>query len=153
MKVKRSLSLSTASAIVDTALSVARQSDFNPLTVIVLDSGGIPIAFKSEDGCGILRYNVAFGKAYGALGMGTSSRDLGDRMAQRSNFSNALSAASDGRFVPVPGGVLIIDNEGAAIGSVGISGDTSDKDELCAVHAICEAGFKSEPDAANSESP
>lgn len=145
MKVKRSLSLAAASAIVDGALAIARQQGFDPLTVVVLDSGGIPIAFKSEDGCGILRYNVALGKAYGPLGMGTSSRDLGDRMAARPNFSNALSAASDGRFIPVPGGVLIMDEDGAAVGSVGISGDVSAKDEFCAIHAIRDAGFTPEP--------
>jgi len=145
MKVKRSLSLVDAATIVDVALKTGREQDFDPLVVVVLDSGGVPVAFKSEDGTGVMRFDVAMGKAYGALGMGTSSRNLRDRMEKRPNFSNALSAASDGRFVPVPGGVLIVDDEGFAIGAVGISGDTSLKDEYCAIVAIKHVGHRTEP--------
>jgi uncharacterized protein GlcG (DUF336 family) len=145
MKVKRSLDLASAVAIVDGALNYARTAGTNPLCVIVLDGGGIPVAFKSEDGCGLLRFNVAKAKAYGALGMGTSSRDLRDRMADRPNFASALAAASDGQFLPAPGGVLIVDADGNAVGAVGVSGDTSEKDEYCAIMAIRDAGFASNP--------
>lgn len=145
MKVKRSLSLHDAAAIVDTALKCGREKNFDPLVVVVLDSGGVPVAFKSEDGTGVMRFDVAMGKAYGALGMGTSSRTLQDRMEERQNFSSALSTVSDGRFVPVPGGVLIVDDDGFAIGAVGISGDVSVKDEYCAIVAIKKTGFSTEP--------
>lgn len=145
MHVKRSITLETSSAIIDIALKIAHDNAINPLAIVVLDSGGNPVAFKCEDGSGILRYNVAFGKAYGALGMGTSSRDLRDRMAQRPIFANALSAASDGQFIPVPGGVLILDEDNHVIGAVGVSGDTSEKDEYCAINAIKEAGYSTAP--------
>lgn len=145
MKIKTILSLAKADEIVDESLRLARHHDMTPLTVVVLDSGGKIIAVKSEDGSGILRYNVAFGKAWGALGMGVSSRLIRDRLKERPVFQGALAAASDGRFIPVPGGVLIVDGDGATIGSVGISGDTSEKDEFCGIKAIKSAGFASEP--------
>ena len=88
---------------------------------------------------------VAFGKAWGALGMGKSSRLIRDRLSARPTFVNALAAASDGRFIPVPGGVVILDHEGFAVGAVGISGDSSEKDEFCAIQGIRAAGFGAEP--------
>lgn len=146
MHVKRSITLEKSSAIIDVALRIARDNTTAPLAIVVLDSGGNPVTFKCEDGCGVLRYNVAFGKAYGALGMGTSSRDLRDRMVHRPIFANALSAASDGQFIPVPGGVLILDENQHIIGAVGASGDTSEKDEYCVVNAIKEIGYLTAPD-------
>ena len=145
MKLKPTLSLKKAEAIVDSALKHGRDAGLLPLTVVVLDAGGKIIASKSEDGSGILRFDVALGKAWGALGMGISSRLIRDRLSKRPVFQNALAAASDGRFVPVPGGVLIEDGDGYTIGAVGISGDTSEKDEYCAVSAVGAAGLNSEP--------
>lgn len=145
MQVKRSLTLDTAADLVDLCLDTAVRSGVDPLCVVVLDSGGIPVAMKSQDGCGILRFDVALGKAYGALGMGTSARDLGDRMAARPNFASAMVGLSGGRFVPNPGGVLILDQDGIAIGALGVSGDTSEKDEYCAITAIHALGLKSAP--------
>lgn len=139
------LTLHDAALIVDTALATGRQAGMMPLTVAVLDAGGHLVALKREDGSGILRADVAIGKAWGALGMGTSSRSLRDRLADRPNFVNALAAASDGRFVPVPGGVLIRDAGTEIVGAVGISGDTSDKDEYCAITGIHAAGLRSDP--------
>jgi uncharacterized protein GlcG (DUF336 family) len=140
------LTLKAAAAIVDAALAAGRAQSMMPLTVAVLDAGGHLVAFQREDGSGILRPEIAIGKAWGALGMGQSSRTLRDRLADRPNFVSALSAASDGRFVPVPGGVLIRDG-GGVLGAVGISGDTSDKDEYCAVTGIRAAGLTPDPPA------
>lgn len=145
MRLQVSLSLEQASAIIDEALRLGNEEGLLPLTVVVLDAGGKIVAVKSEDGSGIMRYDVAFGKAWGALGMGISSRLIRDRLANRPTFINALAAASDGRMIPVPGGVLVRDADGVTIGAVGISGDTSDKDEYCAVTAIAGVGLKSEP--------
>lgn len=145
MRIRRTLSLEHASAIVDEALRVGRAEQMHPLTVVVLDAGGSIVASKSEDGSGILRFDIALGKAWGALGMGISSRLIRDRLSARPVFQNALAAASDGRLIPVPGGVLIEDETGDTIGSVGISGDTSEKDEYCAISAIRAVGLKSEP--------
>ena len=105
-----SLSLHDATTIVDAALAVGRDAHTLPLTVVVLDTGGHPIALKREDGSGILRVDISMGKAWGALGMGMSSRTIRDRLRDRAAFQGALAAASGGRFVPVPGGVLITDS-------------------------------------------
>lgn len=145
MKIKSIFPLSDAELIVDAALKAGRDNNLLPLTVVVMDAGGKIIAVKSEDGSGIVRFEIAFGKAWGALGMGISSRLLRDRLADRPVFQNAIAAASGGRFVPVPGGVLIENANGETIGAVGISGDTSEKDEYCAISAIRAAGYKSEP--------
>ena len=139
------VTLEQASVIVDAALTAGREQGFMPLTVVVLDAGGHIVALKREDGSGILRVEIARGKAWGSLGMGVPSRLLGERLADRPTFQGALSAASEGRFVPVPGGVLIRDEAGHIIGAVGISGDTSDKDEYCAIQGIRAAGLASEP--------
>ncbi len=144
-RLKQSLPLTTANAIIQAALETGRSHDMLPLTVVVLDSGGRMVAMQSEDGSGIMRLEVAFGKAWGALGMGISSRLIRDRLSARPTFVNALAAASEGRMIPVPGGVMVLDAEGAGIGAVGISGDTSEKDEFCAIAGIHAAGLASEP--------
>ena len=142
-----SVTLAQASTIVDVALKKARDSNLAPLTVAVLDSGGHLVAFKREDKSGILRFDIAFGKAWGALGMGFGSRTLASRAAKTPQFFTMLAAASGGRMVSNPGGVLIKDASGTIVGACGISGDTSDKDEMCAVAGIEAAGLKADPGA------
>ena len=144
------LTLALASIIVDTALKTAREKNFAPLTVAVLDAGGHLVAFKREDKSGILRFDIAFGKAWGALGMGFGSRTLFERAEKTPMFFTALAAASGGRVVTNPGGVLIRDANGEIIGAVGISGDTSDNDEICAIAGIAAAGLKADPGGAKS---
>lgn len=135
------LTLEQANTIVEAALARGAALGLNPLSVAVLDSGGHLIAFQRQDESSIMRFEIASGKAWGALGMGRSSRGLAQVAAERPAFVNALMAASGGRVVPVPGGVLIQDGQGATIGAVGISGDTSDKDEDCALAGIKAAGL------------
>ena len=137
-----SVTLAQASTIVDVALKKGRETNCAPLTVAVLDAGGHLVAFKREDRSGILRFDIAYGKAWGALGMGFGSRELAERAAKNPVFIGALTTIAQGRLVPVPGGVLIKDAGGAVLGAVGISGDTSDKDEVCAVAGIEVAGLK-----------
>jgi uncharacterized protein GlcG (DUF336 family) len=141
------LPLVDASDIVDAALRLGKENGLLPLTVAVLDVGGNLLAFKRDDGSGILRGDIAIGKAWGALGMGISSRTIKERLGDRPAFQGALAAASQGRFVPVPGGVLICGNDGTVVGAAGISGDASDKDEFCAITAINETGYKAHPEA------
>src|SRR6201988_77019 len=119
------VTLAQASTIVDSALKQGRETSCAPLTVAVLDAGGHLVAFKREDKSGILRYDIAYGKAWGALGMGFGSRTPFERAAHPPQFFNALYAASGGRVVSNPGGVLIRDAADDVIGAVGISGDTS----------------------------
>ena len=139
------VTLAQASTIVDTALAKGRETKCAPLTVAVLDAGGHLVAFKREDKSGLLRFDIAFGKAWGALGMGFGSRELADRAAKNPVFFGVLATVSPGRLVPVPGGVLIRDAAGDIIGAVGISGDTSDKDEACAIAGIQAAGLTADP--------
>ncbi len=133
------LTLTQAQTIIEQTLKKGREKNMRPLTVAVLDARGCLIAYAMEDG-GLLREVVAKGKAYGALGLGRSSRAIEQLAKDRPHFINAIIEASGGRLVPVPGGVLI--KQGAAvIGAVGVSGDTSDNDEIAAVAGIQAAGF------------
>ena len=143
------VTLAQASTIVDAALKKGRETSCAPLTVAVLDAGGHLVAFKREDKSGLLRFDIAFGKAWGALGMGFGSRTLAERAANTPQFFTMLAAASGGRIVTNPGGVLIRDG-GDVVGAVGISGDTSDKDEACAVAGITAAGLKADPGGSKS---
>jgi uncharacterized protein GlcG (DUF336 family) len=139
------LTLAQASTIVDVALKTGREKKFAALSVAVLDSGGHLVAFKREDKSGILRFDIAFGKAWGALGMGFGGRTLAGRAPKSQLFFTMLAAASQGRFVPVVGGILIRDAAGDVIGAVGISGDTSENDEMCGLAGIEAAGLKADP--------
>ncbi len=135
------ITLQRANMIAAEALTKARAMMFEPVTVVVLDPGGHMVAVQREDGSGIVRVEIANGKAYGALGMGLGSRALFERSQTAPLFLTAVMAASGGRFVPVPSGVLIRDATGLLLGAVGISGDTSDNDELCAVAGIEAIGL------------
>jgi uncharacterized protein GlcG (DUF336 family) len=138
------LTLEQASTIVDVALRKGRETNCAPLTIAVLDAGGHLVAFKREDRSGIMRFDIAFGKAWGALGMGFPSRTLGERAEKYPTFFQTIAVVSRGRFVPAPGGVLIRDGVGEVIGAVGVSGDSSDRDEVCAVAGIAAAGLKAD---------
>jgi uncharacterized protein GlcG (DUF336 family) len=135
------LTLERATRIADAALKAARDGELKAIAVVVLDAGGHDIVLKREDGCGILRVDVARGKAWGALGMGVGSRELARKAEQNPRFFAALAAASGGRLIPNPGGVLVRDVDGEVVGAVGISGDQSDRDEACAIAGIRAAGL------------
>ena len=136
------LTLDQASTIIDAALAKGRELNLKPLTVVVLDDGGNLKAFKREDGPGAaLRPQIAYGKAFGAVGMGLASRLLEKRAIERPQFIDAVAGASGGRLVPAAGGVLIRDADNEIIGAVGISGDTSDNDAICGVAGIEAAGL------------
>ncbi|GAC1347439.1 MAG: heme-binding protein [Acetobacteraceae bacterium] len=135
------MTLDRATTIIDAALATGRERGFMPLSVAVLDAGGHLVAFKREDRSGILRFDIAYGKAWGALGMGFGSRELFNRTQANPTFMAALATVSGGRLVPVPSGVLVL-SEGEVIGAVGISGDNSDNDETCAVAGISAAGLE-----------
>jgi uncharacterized protein GlcG (DUF336 family) len=141
----RGVDLAAASIIIETALRVARERKLRPMTVAVLDAGGDLVAFKREDGTGIRRYDIVIGKAYGALVMNRSSRDIGKIADRAPTFIQSVMVATDGRVIPTPGGVLIKDQAGRIIGAVGSSGDDADADEACAIEGIPAAGLISEP--------
>ncbi len=135
------LTLEKASVIVDKTLTKARELKIRPLCVAVLDDGGHLKSLKREDEASILRPQIAIGKAWGAIGMGESSRELGQRLKDKSAFLGALSDLSGGKVVPVPGGVLILKDQ-TIIGAVGVSGGTADEDEACAIEGVRAAGLE-----------
>ncbi len=138
------LTLEQASAMVDAALAKGREMGLTPLCVTVLDQGGHLKALKREDGAGMLRVTIAVAKAWGAVGMGLGTRRFAERSGQAPAFFATLSDMTDGKVVPVPGGVLV-KSSGEIVGAVGISGASSDDDEACAVAGIKAAGLEADP--------
>jgi uncharacterized protein GlcG (DUF336 family) len=137
-----SIDLQTANKVIAAGIAFARDKKMKPLTFVILDTGGHLVSAQREDGSGILRFEIAFGKAWGGLGMGHSTRYLQEYLAvNRPRFVDALAVASNGRFIPVLGGILIRDKAGALLGALGITGDTADNDELVAVEAVQQAGL------------
>jgi len=139
------IDLATARAIIAAAHASGGAGGMKPLTVVVLDRTGNPRAVERADGASNLRYDVAHGKAYGALGLGMGSRALQARAEQQPYFIASATAAIGGALVPVPGGVLVRNADGDLIGAVGISGDTSDNDEIAAITGIESVGLVADP--------
>jgi len=138
------LTLKVALALTAQALNAGRQTSAAPLTVAVLDSGGHLLALQREDGASLLRPSIAIGKAWGAIALGKGSRLLALDAQQRPAFFAALNGMGQSDIVPAPGGVLIRDDQGQVIGAMGISGDTSDIDEQCAITAIEAQGLRAD---------
>ncbi len=138
------MNLQIATAISIRALAVGREINAAPLTVAVLDAGGHLISLQREDGASLLRPQIAIGKAWGAMALGKDSRLIAADAQQRPAFIGAVNNLADGKLVPAPGGVLIRNERGEVIGAVGITGDTSDIDEQCAISALESMGLKAE---------
>ena len=130
------LTLEQSDIIIEAALQKGRELHSAPLTVAVLDEGGHLKAFRRQDATSIMRPDIAIAKAWGAIGLGMSSRELGVMCTDRPAFFSTISTLAHGNLVPVPGGVLIRDSDHQIIGAVGITGDTSDVDESCAIAGI-----------------
>ncbi|MBA3781254.1 heme-binding protein [Nocardioides sp. InS609-2] len=141
-----SLDLETARTIIAGARAHATSAGFKPLTVVVLDTGGHVVAVEREDGSSMKRFEIGFGKAYGALSLGMGSRSIMGRAEQQPYFIAAVASAVGGSLVPVPGGVLVRDAGGDLVGAVGVTGDTSDNDEAAAVAGIESADLTAQPD-------
>ena len=135
------LLLSAAQTILDAARAEARRLNLKPLALVVLDGRGAIKAAAAEDGTSLKRFEVAHGKAYGALALGMGSRAIGKRATEQPTFVAAVSHVVGGALVPVPGGVLAKAGDGQVVGAIGISGDTSDNDEACAKAGIEAAGL------------
>jgi uncharacterized protein GlcG (DUF336 family) len=136
-----SLTLALANQIIRGAQTHAEEAGLKPLTVVVLDAGGHVTSVERQDGSSNNRFEIAYGKANGAIALGMGSRALMARAEQQSFFIAAAGAAIPGGLIPVPGGVLLRDGDGAIIGAVGISGDNSDNDEAAAVAGATAAGI------------
>ena len=135
------LTLDVARKILDAALAKAVEKKLKPLCITILDARGVLKVAAAQDGTSLMRGEIAHGKAYGALAMGMGSRALYQRAQEQAYFIDAVNTIAKGALVPVPGGVLIQDGT-TLLGAVGVSGDTSDNDEACAVAGIQAAGLK-----------
>lgn len=137
------LTLEQARQIIRETFSKGSEMGLKPLSVVVLDAGGHPLAFERQDGASPGRFEVARGKAYGAVMMGMPGSALKARAEQQDYFMNALNGVFGGRVVPVPGGILVRD-EGRVVGAVGVTGDTSDHDAAAGLSGIEAAGLTGE---------
>lgn len=140
------LTLDTANKIVTAAMKHAREVDAAPLCVAVLDNRGIVRALQTEDGCALLRPDIAQGKAWGSIGLGVSTRSMRGAFEEKPNMNPAFysfMSLANGRLVPSPGGVFIMDGD-EVIGAIGISGDHPDVDEACAIAGIEAAGLSAQ---------
>ena len=135
------LTLDVARKILDAALAKGIEKKLKPLVITILDARGCVKASAAQDGTSLMRAEIAHGKAYGALALGLGSRALFQRAQEQAYFIGAVNTLAQGRMVPVPGGVLIEDGT-TLLGAVGVSGDTSDNDEACAIAGIEAAGLK-----------
>lgn len=135
------MSLDTARTMIAASLAKGKDAGFAPLTVVVLDAGGHVVAVERQDGSSNRRFDIAYGKAHGAVSLGVGSRALSERAKAEPHFIASATAAIGGSLIPVPGGVLARDGSGRLVGAVGVSGDKSDNDEIAAVAGIEAAGF------------
>lgn len=135
------ITLQQANQIITTALAKSKESGYKPMGIAVLDAAGNLKAFASEDGASMFRFDIARAKAWGAVGMGVSSRTLAQRAKDNPNFFVSLAATAEGKFLPQTGAVVIKDAKGEVIGAVGASGGTGDEDEAICIAGVQAAGF------------
>lgn len=143
------ITLDQSNRIIEVILSRGRELGCRPLSAVVVEPGAKVKAFQKEDGSSMMRFEMAYGKAYAALALGRSSTLVRVRAEERPLFMQYLIRASGDQIFPEGGGMLIRDNEGEVIGAVGVTGDTQERDEELAVHGIHAAGLKTDADCAN----
>jgi len=140
------IKLKQAERIIDAILERSRELHCRPMSAVVVEPGGPVKAFKKEDGSSMMRFEMAFGKAYAALALGRSSTLVRVRAEERPLFMDYLIRASDGRLFPEGGGVLIRDDQGEVIGAVGVTGDLQERDEELAIYGVRAAGLRTDED-------
>lgn len=136
------LDVETAARLAATTLRQARELGIKPLAAAVLDAAGHPLAVLRDEQASFLRPRIASGKARGCLGMGVGGRELARRAQAMPAFFDAINSLTDGEVIPVPGGILLRDTQGRLLGAIGVSGDSSDNDEHCALLAIAAVGLR-----------
>lgn len=137
------ISLASANQIIEVCIRLSRERQYLPMTFCILDRGGHLVTAQREDNSSIMRFEIAFGKAWSCLAIGHSTRFMEETMVKnRPHFLDSLAATSGGRFVPCMGGVLVRDAAGTLLGALGVTGDSGANDELVAVDALTFCGFK-----------
>jgi len=142
----RAISLEQAVILINGVFAAAAERKLRPLAAVVLDAGGRVKAFLKQDGCSMLRFEIAQGKAYAALSLGRSSRLVLQKAKEKPIFMENLQKLADGPMFLEGGGQLVRDAQGEVIGAVGVTGDVNEMDDICAVAGIHAAGFKSDYD-------
>jgi uncharacterized protein GlcG (DUF336 family) len=143
------ISLEQANRMITAIFSRARELNCRPMSVIVVEPGAKVKAFQKEDDSAMMRFEMAFGKAYAALALGRSSSLVRMRAEDRPLFMQYLIRASDDQIFPEGGGMLVRDSNGELLGAVGVTGDTQERDEELAAHGIRAAGLKTDEDCAS----
>ncbi|MFY0690890.1 MAG: heme-binding protein [Paracoccaceae bacterium] len=138
------ISLRKARTIIRKTLEKGREMELKPLSVVVLDAGGHPLAFEREDGASPGRFEMARGKAHGSIMLGIAGTAQQERAGQQTYFMGCINGVFDGKLVPVPGGILVRDKKGAVIGAVGVTGDTSGNDLIAGTAGIEAVGLTAE---------
>ena len=141
------LTLKQANTIIEQAIAKAHEMKIKPLTVVVLDDSGNIVAVQRDDNASMFRFDVALGKAWGAVAMSCSSRALGKRAKDNPNFFLTLAATAKGKFLPQTGAVVIKNAQGEILGAAGASGGTGDEDEACCAHGVEKAGLTADASA------
>jgi len=141
------LTLKQANTIIEQAIAKAHEMKIKPLTVVVLDDSGNIVAVQRDDNASMFRFDVALGKAWGAVAMSCSSRALGKRAKDNPNFFLTLAATAKGKFLPQTGAVVIKNAQGEILGAAGASGGTGDEDEACCAYGIEKAGLTADASA------
>jgi uncharacterized protein GlcG (DUF336 family) len=142
----RAISLAEALKIIEGTFASAEKRNAYPLSAILLDAGGRVKAFHKQDGCSLLRFEIAYGKAFAALALNRSSRQVLQKAKEKPAFMQSLSELSDGPLFLEGGGQLIRDATGEIVGALGVTGDVNEVDDLCAIDGIRAAGFRSDED-------
>jgi uncharacterized protein GlcG (DUF336 family) len=142
----RGLTLTEALAMIEGTFASAKKRKAHPLSAIVLDAGGRVKAFQKQDGCSLLRFEIAYGKAFAALAMGRSSRMVLQKAREKPLFMDSLTDLADGPMFLEAGAQLVREASGEVVGALGVTGDVNEVDDLCAIDGIRAAGFKPEDD-------
>lgn len=145
------ITLAKAEAMIDAIFDQATQYHWKPMAVAVTNQGGSVIAFKKQDNSSMLRFEMAFGKCYGALALGRSTSLVRVRAEQRPLFMDYLFRASEGKIFAEDGGMLVRDQDGMLLGAIGVTGERPERDEELAAYGIRQAGFLTDEDAAGGE--
>ena len=142
----RAISLAEAVRIIEGTFASAQKRNAYPLSAIVLDAGGRVKAFHKQDGSSLLRFEIAYGKAFAALSLNRSSRQLLQKAKEKPAFMQSLVELSDGPLFLEGGGQLIRDDTGEIVGALGVTGDVNEVDDLCAIDGIHAGGFRADDD-------
>src|SRR5712672_858914 len=145
------LTLDHANRIIAAIIKRGQEINCRPLSVLVVEPGCKVKAFQKEDGSSMIRFEMAFGKAYAALAMGRSSKLVKVRAEEKPIFMRYLSAATGDQLFPEGGGLQIRNEAGEVIGAVGVTGDTEDRDEELAVYGVRAIGLKTDEDCTELE--